>query len=143
MAARGQRGSASVELVLMLPVLVLMLFLIVYTQRGSEARMRIDDVAHQAARAASQQRTLAAAHQAAEATAETALAEAGISCQQRTLDVSGNLQPGSAMTVTLTCTVGLNDLTLLPLPATTDLDAAFTAPVDRYRTSPASATEGR
>ncbi|WP_220188489.1 TadE/TadG family type IV pilus assembly protein [Streptomyces phytophilus] len=131
------------ELVLMLPVLVLVLFFIVYSERGSNARMRIDDVAHQAARAASQQRTLAAAHQAAEATAATALAQAGISCQSRTLTVSGDLQPGSAMTVALTCTVGLHDLTLLPLPGTTDLDADFTAPVDRYRFTPASATEGR
>lgn len=129
----AERGSASAELVLILPVLVLVLFFIVYCARGSDARMRIDDAAHQAARAASQQRTLTAATEAARATADAALAEAGISCQSRTLQVTGDLQPGSVVNVTLTCTVGLEDLTLLPLPASTAVDADFSVPVDRYR----------
>jgi Flp pilus assembly protein TadG len=136
----AERGSASAELVLTLPVLILVLFFIVYCERGSTARMRIDDAAHQAARAASQQHTLTAATEAARATAHTALEEAGISCQTLTLQVTGDLDPGSVVTVNLTCTVGLDDLTLLPLPVSTALDADFAAPVDQYRSdAPASA----
>ncbi|MDT0307266.1 TadE/TadG family type IV pilus assembly protein [Streptomyces sp. DSM 44917] len=131
----GDRGSASAELVLLLPVLILVLYVVVYAERGSDARMRLDDAAHQAARAASQARTPGQAADAARATADAALAEAGIACQTITVQLDGTLEPGSTVTATLTCTVGLQDLAMIPLPGTTTLDANFTAPVDLYRGS--------
>ncbi|MFD5317591.1 TadE/TadG family type IV pilus assembly protein [Streptomyces sp. NPDC127098] len=137
------RGSAAAELVLLIPALLLVLYLIVYSERGPESRMRLDDAAHQAARAASQARTPAAAIADAESTATAALARAGISCRTFTVEMVGSLQPGSTVTVDIACSVGLEDLSMLPLPGTTVLEADFAAVVDRYRAAAtASAGEG-
>ncbi|WP_059007934.1 TadE/TadG family type IV pilus assembly protein [Streptomyces specialis] len=139
----GDRGSASAELVLLLPVLILVLYVVVYCERGSDTRMRLDDAAHQAARAASQARTPGQAADAARATATAALDEAGVACQAVTVQLDGTLEPGSTVTATLTCTIGLQDLAMIPMPGTTTLDARFTAPVDLYRSSTATpATTG-
>ncbi|KAB8166552.1 pilus assembly protein TadE [Streptomyces sp. 3MP-14] len=127
------RGSASAELVLLLPVLILVLYVVVYSTRGAESRMRIDDAAHQAARSASQARTPAHALHNAETAATAALENAGLACQHVDVDLNGSLDAGSTVTVTLTCTVGLQDLAFLPLPGSTTLSAEFTAPVDVYR----------
>ncbi|MGP4115277.1 TadE/TadG family type IV pilus assembly protein [Streptomyces sp. 4N509B] len=132
---RTDRGSASAELVVVIPVLLIVLFFIVYCQRGAEARLRLNDAAHQAARAASQQTTPAAASDSARATATAALDQAGVSCRSFTVRVTGTLQPGSTVTAHVTCTVGLDDLAFLPLPGAKQLTATFHAPVDRFRTT--------
>ncbi|WP_199826202.1 TadE/TadG family type IV pilus assembly protein [Streptomyces sp. SBT349] len=129
----GDRGSASAELVLLLPVLLLVMYVMVYSARGAESRMRIDDAAHQAARAASQTRTPTHALHQAQTTATAALETAGLACRHVTVHLNGSLDAGSTVTVTLTCTVGLQDLALLPLPGSTILEAMFSAPVDVYR----------
>jgi Flp pilus assembly protein TadG len=132
---RTDRGSASAELVVMIPVLLIVLFFIVYCQRGTEARLRLDDAAHQAARAASQQTTPAAATERARATATAALDQAGVACRTFTVRVTGTLQPGSTVTARITCTVGLDDLAFLPVPGSKRLTSTFHAPVDRFRTT--------
>ncbi|MFI0724345.1 TadE/TadG family type IV pilus assembly protein [Streptomyces sp. NPDC021224] len=133
--ARGSSGSATVELVLGVPVLVLMFWLLIYCGRASDTRLRIEDAAHQGARAATSDRTASAAAADARATATAALSDAGITCRSVTVTTRGSLAPGSAVTVTVTCTVGLEDLVLLHLPGTTTVTAHFTAPVDTYRST--------
>ena len=55
---REDRGSVISEIVLITPFLVILLvFVAVVVHRGVDARLRINDVAHQAARAASLERT--------------------------------------------------------------------------------------
>ncbi|HEX8864347.1 MAG TPA: TadE/TadG family type IV pilus assembly protein, partial [Lentzea sp.] len=55
---RDDRGSASAEVVLITPILILLLvFVAVVVHRGVDARLRLNDTAHQAARAASIERT--------------------------------------------------------------------------------------
>ncbi|WP_322755230.1 TadE/TadG family type IV pilus assembly protein, partial [Frankia sp. Cas3] len=78
------RGSATAELVLILPVLLLMLLFLVLCYRVSDAKLRIADVAHQAARAASIAGTPGQAVTDARATAQTALADAGVTCEHLT-----------------------------------------------------------
>ncbi|OXM44138.1 pilus assembly protein TadE, partial [Amycolatopsis alba DSM 44262] len=49
---RAERGSVTAEAVLLTPVLVMLLVLLaVVVHRGVDARLRLDDAAHQGARA--------------------------------------------------------------------------------------------
>lgn len=140
---RDERGSVAAELTLITPVLVLLLVLVaVVIHRGVDARLRLDDAAHQAARAASLHRTGPAATAAAQATATTALATAGPSC--RTVQVSVDttqLVPGGVVTVTLSCVVDWADAAL-PVPAHTVLSATATEPVDVWRSTGSAGPQG-
>lgn len=133
----AERGSVAVEMTLLTPLLLVMLLFVVYCGRVTGARLRIDDAAHQAARAAAAARTIPGAERDATSTARAALAAAGVACQalQVAVDVAG-LRPGSAVTATLTCTVGLSDLSLLSVGGSTTLSATSSAPVDIYRQAP-------
>jgi len=129
----ASRGSATVELVLAAPILILLLWFLVYCGRMSDSRLRIEDAAHQAARAASLDRDPAAARTDARSTAANALAAGGITCRSFAVATSGTLEPGSTVTASVTCTVGLSDLALLHVPGSQTLTARFSAPVDTYR----------
>lgn len=137
----ADQGSATVELVVLIPVLLLEFLFVVYCVRLPDTRLRIEDAAHQASRAASQERDPAAAASQARTTAAAALKDAGISCQSFTADTNGTLRPGSTVTVTLSCTVGLQDLALIQVPGSTALRAQSAAQVDVHRgTAPGTAT---
>lgn len=129
-----ERGSVATELTLLTPLLVLVLLFVVLCGRLADTELRINDVTHQAARAATLARTPDHASAEAQRTADAALASAGITCQSLTVttDTQG-LRPGSTVTVTVTCTVGLGDLTLLGVPGTRTFESSFTSPVDRWR----------
>ncbi|MGW8375399.1 TadE/TadG family type IV pilus assembly protein [Streptomyces sp. ODS28] len=131
--ASAERGSVTVELILLAPLLVLMLWFLVYCGRLSEARLRVEDAAHQAARAASQQRSNAAAASGARTTAAAALRDAGLTCRTLSVTTDGTIQPGTTVGIHLTCAVGLHDLAALQVPGSMNLTAHFTSPVDAYR----------
>lgn len=132
---RSDVGSATVELVLGVSVLMLMFWFLVYCGRESDTRLRVEDAAHQAARAASLDRTASGAVADARTTAAAALSDAGVTCQSFAVTTSGSLAPGTTVAVTVTCTVGLQDLALLHVPGSTTLSARFAAPVDVYRST--------
>lgn len=130
----AERGSVTAEAVLVAPLLVMLLvFLAVVVHRGVDARLRLDDAAHQAARAATLQRNLAGATAAARDTAGTALAEAGLVCRGVTVTMSGTLAPASAVTVRVHCTVDFGQALLLGVPGGKPLESAATEVVDAYR----------
>ena len=129
------RGSVTVELVTITPVLILMFWFLVYCGRLSDTRLQIEDAAHQAARAATLDRSRPVAAADARAAAVSALSDAGITCQDLSVATYGTLQAGSTVRVDLSCTVGLNDLALLQVPGTTTLTAEFASPVDVYRSN--------
>ncbi|MFF1676114.1 TadE/TadG family type IV pilus assembly protein [Streptomyces sp. NPDC058256] len=135
-------GSATVELVLLIPVLILMLWFLVYCGRMTDSRLRIEDAAHQAARAASSERTASAATAQARTTAFEALSDAGVTCQSLTVETSGSMQPGGTVKATITCHVDLSDLGLLQVPGTADLSADFSSPIDTYRGNAIVSTSG-
>jgi len=129
-----ERGSATAELVLLTPVLIIMLLFIVFCGRLADATLRLEDATHQAARAASLARSTTSAQNDAQATASAALADAGITCQSLAVIVdTAGLRPGATVSVDVTCTVGLSDLALLGVPGSTTLSASFSSPVDTYR----------
>lgn len=138
---RDDRGSAAAELVLVTPLMVLLLLFVVFCGRLAATQVRINGVAHQAARAATSVRTPAQASAAARATATASLAAAGITCQMLTVSIdSAGLRPGTTVTVTVSCTVGLQDLTALGVPGSHTLSCSFSSVVDLWRgTSPAGA----
>jgi Flp pilus assembly protein TadG len=129
-----EQGSAAAELVLITPVLILMLLFVVFCGQTADANLRLEDAAHQAARAASLARSTTTAQNDAQTTASAALANAGITCQNLAVTVNtAGLRPGSTVSVNVTCTVELSGLTLLGVPGSTTLSASFSSPVDKYR----------
>lgn len=133
---RSERGSVTVEALMITPVLVLLLLMIaVVIHRGVDARLRLDDAAHQAARAASQQRSPAAARLAAQSSVDAALASAGVACRDAATGVSGGLTPGSTVTVTVRCVVDFRQAGPLALLGAKVLHSTATEVVDTYRSN--------
>ncbi|MBE8524080.1 pilus assembly protein [Amycolatopsis sp. H6(2020)] len=131
---RDDRGSAAAELTLLTPLLILLLLFVVFCGRLADTKLRVNDVAHQAARAATLARSPSQATANAQATANTALRSAGIACQSLSVsaDTQG-LKAGSTVTVTVTCSVGLGDLTSLGVPGSRTFESTFSSPVDVWR----------
>ncbi len=132
---RAERGSAAAELTLLAPVLVMVLVLVaVVAHRVVDARLRLDSAAHQAARAASIERSAAGAERAAGDLAAAVLGPAGPSCADLavTTDTPG-FRAGGTVSVTVTCSVDLTGGLLLGVPGRTDVTATVTEPLDTFR----------
>ncbi|WP_039795087.1 TadE/TadG family type IV pilus assembly protein [Amycolatopsis alba] len=131
---RAERGSVTAEAVLLTPVLVMLLVLLaVVVHRGVDARLRLDDAAHQGARAATLHRSTTAATAAARDTAGSALNHAGVVCRDVTTTMSGTLAPASAVTVQVRCTVDFGQAVLLGVPGGKTLVSSASEVVDTYR----------
>jgi Flp pilus assembly protein TadG len=131
----------TVEAVLISPLLVMLLvFVAVVVHRGVDARLRLDDAAHQAARAATLQRTGPAAVTAAQHTAGAALAHAGVACRDVITTLSGSLDPAATVTVRVRCTVDLGQALLLAVPGGKVLESTASEVVDAHRSAPAAGT---
>lgn len=129
-----ERGSAAAELVLVTPLLILFLLFAVAAGRLVQGRLDVDSAAQQAARAASEARTPQAAAAQAQQVAQAALAGQSVSCDPAVITPDlGDFVPGGEVTVTVTCTVRLSDLSLLHVPGSETITATFTSPVDTYR----------
>lgn len=138
-ALRDEAGSATAELTLLTPLLIILLLFVVFCGRLAHSSLQMQDAAHQASRAASLARTTSAAQVDARATAQASLAKAGLSCRDLSVVVNtAGLRPGSTISVDLSCTVGLSDLALLGVPGSKTLTASFSSPVDVYRSGPVS-----
>lgn len=128
------KGSASVELVLLTPVLLVLLLLVVALGRLADARAQVDGAARDAARAGSIARGPDSARAGAEAAAAARLSEAGVTCRHLDVQVDvGSLRPGEAVTAAVTCDVDFGDLTLLRVPGSKAVSASFSEVVDVYR----------
>lgn len=133
---RGEAGSVAAEVAIAIPVLIAVLVMAgVLVYRGVDARLRLDDVAHEAARAASQARSPVAATAAAQQTATASLATAGVTCGDPGVAVdTSDFVPGGVVTVTVSCRLDLSDAAaLLAVGASRTLSATATAPLDVYR----------
>jgi Flp pilus assembly protein TadG len=129
-----ERGSAAAELTLLTPLLIILLLFVVLCGRLVDTRLRLDDAAHQAARSASLARSPSQADADARSTADAALSSAGVTCESLAVstDTQG-LRPGATITVTVSCSVGLSDLTLLDIPGSKTIESTFSSIVDVYR----------
>ncbi|MEV4753693.1 TadE/TadG family type IV pilus assembly protein [Micromonospora sp. NPDC049559] len=142
MAGR-ERGSVSIEVTILVPVFLLLVALAAVAGRGVVAQNAIEVAAHDAARAASISRTAAAADANARAAVDESLRNQGLDCAALSVrtDVTDFARPvGPAdpadppvVSVSVTCELSFADL---PLPGPLDstvLTAAFTSPLDWYR----------
>lgn len=132
---RADRGSVAAEVTIAAPFLVMLLvFVAVVIHRGVDARLRLDDAAHQAARAASIERTSATATAAAQSTATNALSSAGVTCASLSVDTAtGGTRPGGTVSVTVSCAVDFGDALILGVPGQKRLSAIAVEPVDTWR----------
>jgi Flp pilus assembly protein TadG len=129
-----ERGSVACELTLLAPALIVMLLFVVLCGRLADARLRIDDAAHQAVRAATLARGRAQADTSARSVAAVALGQAGIQCRGLAVATElHGLRPGSTVKATVTCHIGLSDLGLPGLPLDIAAKSTASSVVDDWR----------
>ena len=130
----NERGSATLELVLLTPLLLLMLLFVVFLGRLGEARNDVDRAARDAARAASIARTPLDADAAGRAAAADTLQSGGVSCRQMEVAVdTSRFAAGGDVAATVSCTVDLADVAELTVPGSQTMTASFTEPIDTFR----------
>ena len=135
--AQPDRGSSTLELALLTPLLIALVLLVVLCGRLVSAQLDIDAAAHDAARAASLDRTVTQATLDARRDAIATLADRHTTCRQLSIAIAtGGLQPGGTVTVTLACNVPLADLALLAVPGSRRVTATGTSPIDVWRGQP-------
>ena len=133
---RCERGSISVELVVLAPGLALLLLLIAAGARVVEVQGHIDGAARDAARAASVARSYTQAVQAAQQAAQADLGPTSL-CAPRTvaIGVAGYRAvplTGGAVTVTVTCAVNMSPFTALGFGLSKRFTGQAMAPLDPF-----------
>jgi Flp pilus assembly protein TadG len=123
----------SIELVLIMPMLLGVLALVFAFARVSIVTSNFDAGVRDAARAATQERNVYAAQQAAEATLENAASRASQGCAE-TLHVESiaTFQPGRPVEIVATCEYPMVDVMGF-LPGTFTMKSTFTSPLDPNR----------
>lgn len=131
---RGDDGSVAVETALVAPVLLVLMMLVVYAGRASQADNDVRVAAARAARAASIAADPIAAEVVAQATAAANLATAGIACRTQTVRLdAADFRAGGSVSVTVACQVSNGDIALLAVPGTRWSVATATQPIDTHR----------
>lgn len=129
-----ERGSMTVELVVLVPVLVLFTLVAVGLGRYEGARQEVVDAAHAGAEAASLVPSAGQAGSVAQATALSELRGQPHMCPDPvvTTDVSAFVAGGSVR-VSISCRVNLADLLVPGFPGGATVVATQSAPIDPYR----------
>jgi Flp pilus assembly protein TadG len=132
----SDRGSVTLELAILAPVLIIALLFVIAAGRIAQAHQAVEAAARDAARQASIARDPTTARANATSSAQAALLREGMSCPAEiSVDTSGFARPvGRPATVTarVTCTVHLADVAAGGIADTT-ITASFTSPIDPYR----------
>ncbi len=135
-ACRGERGSATIEAVIVVPAFLLFVALIACAGRYAIARQVVESAAAESARSASIARSHSAANRDARAAATQSLHDQQLRCasQQVRVDTSGFDTPaGTPASVTATTvTVSVSGAALSVIPGTRFRVAqSASAPVER------------
>lgn len=130
MTRPGERGSATVELVILAPVFGLLLAFVVVAGRMGAARADVDGVAHSAAREITLARDPSAAIGRARDEAATALHAGSAMCRSMQWH---DAVSATEVTVTITCSVDLAGAAMLPVPGSMTVTGTSTEVVDRFR----------
>ncbi|SEO89312.1 TadE/TadG family type IV pilus assembly protein [Actinacidiphila rubida] len=135
---REDRGSEAIQAAIVTPLLIAFVCMAIAAGRLVISGGKIDTAAEDAARAASIQRTPAAAQAAADTAAAKSLDDQGIHCTSTDVqvDVGGLAVPVGQVGyvhVTVRCTVDLSDLLLPGAPGHKTLTSSATSTVDAYR----------
>ena len=135
---RNQRGSATVEITILVPALLLTLGMLIVGGRVWFARTTVNEAAHAAARAASLARAASEAGADGRSAGAQSLATGGLRCTSTAVEVNTaafGVPVGNPATVTarVSCSVGFGDLILPGLPGSIDLQASAASALDTYR----------
>ena len=133
-----ERGTVTLEFVVLAPVLLALLGLLIMAGRVAIASNSVESAADEAARSASISRTAAGARSAAEDGARRSLAEQDLECASMQVDVDtgGFAVPvglPAQVRTTVTCVVRLADLALPGFPGSRTVTATAVSPLDTYR----------
>lgn len=128
--SKSDRGSATVEVVLLTPVIVLFVMFVVFGGRSTEALNDVRRAADQGARAASMVSSGRMNDEANRAVRED-LERRGVSCPEPQVSVAQSVE-GRVVTVTVSCRPRSDGLDLLSVE-TSNLTASSSEVVDRYR----------
>ena len=127
------RGSASVEAAIAIVALLAMAFFVIGALRVVGAGSDVDSAARAGARAAAAEYHSAAAEKAAAVVVSSMLSDRGVACQNLAVSVSGDLTPGSFVSVEVSCTVALDDVVLAGFPGSRTVSGIGTEYVDAVR----------
>lgn len=141
----GQRGTASLELVIVAPFLLALLMLIIAFGRYAQTENLVDQAARDAARAATAQNDRSAVPGVVADVVDETMRDAPGSCRRTAAADAPRMTQGAfglpdpndpiaidSVTITVHCTLDLADLAALPLQSV-EIRRTFTSPLDRYR----------
>jgi Flp pilus assembly protein TadG len=136
--ATNQRGSATVEITLLVPALLITLGLLIIGGRIWFARTTVNEAASSAARAASLARSAAEAATVGRAAANQSLSTNGLRCTSTAVAVNTagfGVPVGTPATITTSigCRVEFADLLLPRIPGGVNLTASGASALDTYR----------
>ena len=135
---RDERGSASVEMLIMATAAMGLVLVVVASGRYADGAAQANDAAYAAARAASLEPGQGQAISAGQQAASEALAERGKSCQNLSVSFAGSdFTPGGQVVAEVSCTVSLVDTGGLGRTLGLDPKRSFTeravVPIENYR----------
>ena len=129
-----ERGSLTVELVVLTPVLLIMALAMVAFGRVTETRQQVVEAVRAGAEAASIAPDAASAQAASTAAVTGGNGSLSRSCgDPQVITDTGQFHPGGSVTVTVVCHVPLADVAIPGMPGSTVVTASSTAPIDPYR----------
>lgn len=132
---RGASGSATIELVLLTPLVLAVLFFVVIAGRLGTVSGEVAAASRDAARAASLAQTHPEAAHAARAVAAASLADRNVTCGRLTVVLGdpATFVAGGEVAVTVTCDVSLSDVVLPGVPVTRPVSATAVEVLDVHR----------
>jgi hypothetical protein len=142
--SRDEDGTASLEMIILAPFLLLLLMLIIAFARYAQTENLVDQASRDAARASTAQNSRSAVPGVVDGVVKEMMDDAPSSCRgtakgdpTMTPTAFGLPDPNNplqidSVTVTVQCTLDLSDLGPLPL-GDVRISRTFTSPLDRYR----------
>jgi hypothetical protein len=131
---RLQRGSMSIELVVLTPVVVMFVLLALGLGRFELAREQVIGAARAGAEAAAVAQSAGEAQSAASTAATPALASGSSSCQDvHVVTNTAAFKAGGRVQVEVTCEVDFSDLLVPGWPGHASVEAVVSAPIDPFR----------
>ncbi|MGH3425768.1 MAG: TadE family protein [Nocardioidaceae bacterium] len=144
-SARAERATASLELVIVAPIVLLLMMMIIAFGRYSQTESLVDQAARDAARAATAQNNKSEVSSIVGSVVQETMNDAPSSCRDsahpkapvytgRAFELPDITRPTdvATVTITVTCVLDLGDLAALPLQDVR-VSRTFTSPLDRYR----------
>ena len=130
----SERGAAASTIILMTPIMLVLLWFVVFAGRMVTTQHDVTSAARDGARAAAVSGTADYGRLVALSAVEQTLRGAGVACANPQIDVNlSEFGAGGQVTVAVRCEVSIADVTSTWAPGTKTFEASSTAVVDTYR----------